>query len=148
MKIMFDSNIFDRLDEIDSQLKGSEEEFDYYITSIQVQELSEIPDTKKEVRTMNLLRLAKLRAKLISTSVAVYGYSRYNMARMGDGIVYNQMLNDSKNNIKDAIIADTAVNEMCTLVTEDDELYKKMTRHNYSVLKMEEFLDLVKKKNN
>lgn len=47
MKIMFDSNIFDRLDEIDVQLKGSHDRFEYFITSIQVEELSEIPDEKK-----------------------------------------------------------------------------------------------------
>lgn len=47
MKFIFDSNIFDRLDKINVQLKGSHDRFEYFITLIQVEELSEMPDEKK-----------------------------------------------------------------------------------------------------
>lgn len=103
---------------------------------------------KKATRIINMIRLASLRAKLIPTSVVISNYSRLDMARMGNGIVYNQMLNESKNNIKDAIIADTAVTESCTLITEDVELYKKMKRHSYSVMNITEFLTLLQNFNN
>lgn len=39
----------------------------------------------------------------------------------------NELLNESGNNREDAIIGDTSVNEDCTLVTNDDQLYNKMT---------------------
>lgn len=72
-----------------------------------------------------MIRLASLRAKLITTSVVISNYSRLDMARIGNGIVYNQILNESKNNIKDFIIAYTSVPKSCTLITEDAEIYKK-----------------------
>lgn len=61
--------------------------------------------------------------------------------KLGSGKVYNELLNASKNNKEDAIIGDTSVNEGYTLVTNDDQLYNKMSSHDYKVLKFEDFLE-------
>lgn len=71
--------------------------------------------------------LADLRAHLVPTSVSVLGEARLGYTRLGDGSVYHKILNDSKNNISDAIITDTAVKEGCILITEDIKFQKNET---------------------
>ena len=138
MKIMFDSNIFDKLPTFIDQIKSSTTIYEYYITTIQVEELCDIPDIEK--RKTNILMLADLRAKLIPNSVCVLGHSRLGYSRLGEGDVYNLIINENKSNIKDAIIADTAVKEGCTLITEDKRFYNKMKSNGFAVLKFDDFL--------
>ncbi|MDU0328952.1 type II toxin-antitoxin system VapC family toxin [Paenibacillus barengoltzii] len=145
-KIMFDSNVFDKLPEFIDRVKNSAgSQYEYYITSIQVEELCEIPDDKQNIRKTNILMLVELRAKLVPISVFILnGRTRLGYARLGNGEVYRKILNDKKTNIDDAVIADTAVYEGCTLVTQDKDLYKKMKNNNYDVMYLEEFLDSFK----
>ena len=143
MKIMFDSNVFDKLPFFISKIKESNSDFSYYITSIQVEELCEIPDSKKEIRKTNILMLADLRAKLIPTTITVLGISRFGYTCLGEGKVYNLILNKNHSNVKDAIIADTSVGEDCTLVTEDTDFYNKMKSNGYKVLKFNDFLQMI-----
>jgi len=142
-KIMFDSNVFDKLPEFIGRVQNSAgSQYEYYITSIQVEELCEIPDDKQDIRKTNILMLVELRAKLVPISVFILnGRARLGYARLGNGEVYRKILNDKKTNIDDAVIADTAVYEGCTLVTQDKDLYKKMKNNNYDVMYLEEFLD-------
>jgi predicted nucleic acid-binding protein len=143
---MFDSNVFDKLPEFIDRVKNSAgSQYEYYITSIQVEELCEIPDDKQNIRKTNILMLVELRAKLVPISVFILnGRTRLGYARLGNGEVYRKILNDKKTNIDDAVIADTAVYEGCTLVTQDKDLYKKMKNNNYDVMYLEEFLDSFK----
>jgi len=145
-KIMFDSNVFDKLPEFIDRVKNSAgSQYEYYITSIQVEELCEIPDDKQNIRKTNILMLVELRAKLVPISVFILnGRTRLGYARLGNWEVYRKILNDKKTNIDDAVIADTAVYEGCTLVTQDKDLYKKMKNNNYDVMYLEEFLDSFK----
>lgn len=85
--------------------------------------------------------LADLRAHLVPTSVSILGKARLGYTRLGDGSVYHKILNDSKNNISDAIIADTAVIEGCILITEDIKFQKKMKRYEYDVMSFDEFIN-------
>lgn len=142
---MFDSNVFDRLPEIIHQIKKSTEtQYEYYITTIQVEELCEIPDSKKDIRARNILMLADLRAKLVPISLFILnGRARLGYARFGDGIVYNKILKNNNGNIDDAVIADTAVYEGCTLITEDKELHSRMTNNGYDVMYLTEFISTI-----
>lgn len=141
---MFDSNIFDRLPEIIPKIKNSaEKQYEYYITTVQIEELCKIPDDKMETRIRNIITLTELRAKLVPTSISVLGKARLGYARLGYGEVYNKILNGHKNNIEDAIIADTAVYEGCTLVTEDKDLYNRMQKNGYEVMYFSEFMDSI-----
>lgn len=141
-RIMFDSNIFDRLPQIIEKIKNSAEtQYEYYITTIQVEELCEIPDHKKEIRVRNILSLAELRAKLVPISVFILnGRARLGYARLGSGQVYYKILNNNKSNTDDAVIADTAVTEGCTLITEDKDLYSRMAKHGYNVMYLSDFI--------
>lgn len=143
-KIMFDSNIFDRLPKIIDKIKDSaEKQYEYYITTIQVEELCKIPDEKMETRVRNIIMLADLRPKLVPTSLFVLGRARLGYAKLGYGEVYNKILNNNKSNIEDAIIADTAVSEGCTLVTEDKDLYDRMLKNGYNVMYFSQFMDTI-----
>jgi len=144
-KIMFDSNVFDQLPSIIDKIKySSESQYEYYITTIQVEELCEIPDEKIEKRKTNILMLADLRAKLVPISLMILnGRARIGYARLGTGEVYNSILNEKRSNIDDAVIADTAVFEGCTLITEDKNLYNRMHRTNYDVMFLDEFLETI-----
>ena len=143
--IMFDSNIFNKLPSFIKKIKESKKEYSYYISTIQIQELAKIKDNKEEQRISNIIMLADLRAHLVPTSVSVLGEARLGYTRLGDGSVYHKILNDSKNNISDAIIADTAVKEGCILITEDIKFQKKMKRHQYDVMSFDEFISSLEK---
>ena len=104
-----------------------------------VGELAKIPDSKQNKRIALFITFSKLGATFIPDSCAIYGHSRYGCCKWGAGKVYHEILNDSKNNIEDAIIADTAVTNDCILLTNDSRFYNKMKRLNYNVMNFTEF---------
>lgn len=140
-KIMFDSMIIDKLPSYIEKLKKSVPEYQYYVTSIQVDEISQIPDTKKNIRRQLMLMLVDLRAILVPLSIFLLGKAHLGYARLGNGKVFHEILNENRSNESDAAIADTAVTEGCTLVTEDRDLYQRMKKHNYDVMCWEDFLN-------
>jgi len=144
-RIMFDTNIYDNIVDQIHEINKTTDRIDYYITAIQIEEICKIPDSKEnieETRTRNFLRLVILRAKIVPTSIFILGYSRFDYACWStpEAVqIYNKFVNPSGNNIKDAIIATTAVCEGCILVTEDKLLYNKMKVNNYEVMNLNEF---------
>lgn len=140
-RIMFDTNVFDKLPEFIELIRDSEIQYEYYITTIQIDELCEIPDCKMDIRKNNFLMLADLRAHLVPLSVFILnGRARLGYTRLGEGEVYKKILNKNKSNIEDAVIADTAVYERCTLITNDDDLYKRMEKNGYDAMKFDDFI--------
>ncbi|MBO5481178.1 MAG: hypothetical protein J6A63_08330 [Clostridia bacterium] len=108
--------------------KTIEEQNDYILKRIK----------KHEKFIVLLIQLSKLTPKFLLDSVLIANHSRVGCACLGDGIVYKTILKETKGNVNDAIIADTAVNNDCYLLTGDDTLYKKMTANNYKVLNIED----------
>ncbi len=143
-KIMFDSNIFDKLPEFIELIHNSSTQYEYYITTIQIDELCEIPDSKIDIRKRNILMLAALRAKLVPISVFILGRAHLGFARLGEGNIYKKILNETGSNIEDAAIADTAVFEGCTLITEDSRFFDKMKSNGYEVMNFSDFLETLK----
>lgn len=144
-KIMFDTNVFDKLPEFIELIRDSATQYEYYITTIQIDELCDIPDHKIDIRKRNFLMLADLRARLVPLSVFILGYARLGYARLGEGEVFNKILNSNRSNIEDAAIADTAVYEGCTLITNDDDLYERMKKNGYDVMKFDDFIKTLNK---
>ena len=89
--------------------------------------------------------LADLRARLVPLSVFILGCARLGYARLGEGEVFNKILNSNRSNIEDAAIADTAVYEGCTLITNDDDLYERMKKNGYDVMKFDDFIKTLNK---
>lgn len=145
--VMFDSNAFDKI--LDGSLKiddleKSKNEFDYYITHIQTDELSNVPDSKKDKRQTLVLYLANIRPRLIPTSCAVWDNSKWGFSKWGGGKYYEKLVNDFKNNINDAIIGDTAISEDLILVTNDNRLKNKVIELGGKAKTVSEFLEMIK----
>ncbi len=141
--IMFDTNAFDKILDgtlsIDLIKDSLSLGYGYFITHIQTDEVSDIPDDKKDKRAKMVLYLSVVAPSLIPTESVVLDYSRASFSKLGDGVIYEQLLNESKNNIKDAIIGETAIINDHTLVTEDDDFKSKVESLGGTALKVEEF---------
>jgi hypothetical protein len=91
IKVMFDTNIFNRL--LDGKIEVDElesEENDYYVTHIQMDELNKCPD--KERRGSLLRIFEEIYQKEIPTESVVLGVSRFNKAKFGDGKILEKAI--------------------------------------------------------
>lgn len=142
MRVMFDSNAFDKMISAETDLDRIAEstKHEYFITSIQIEELANIPDDKREQRILNLLAMCKINARLLLTP-AVIDHARIGFCVFADeNDVYNDLLKASKSNVNDAMIGSTAKRENCTVVTDDDDFSKRLTKHSIPRMTYEEFI--------
>jgi len=130
MGIIFDTNSFDKIltGEIPLDLikRSINKGYRYFVTHIQIDELSNTPDTKKDKRAQLILFLSAVAPSLIPSESFVLGYSRLGFAKLGTAGYYEKLLNENKTNIKDAIIGETAIKNNFILITEDKNFIKKM----------------------
>ncbi len=145
MKVMFDSNAFDKLmglsQEIDFEQR--ETDYEYYITPIQVEELANIPDEKKEIRVRNFLQLSSMRAILIPVP-AIIGYARCGCATVvseEESDILDQLGNGSTRHIKDDLIGTVAKEQGCTVITNDKKFIKRLNNNEISTMTFEEWLN-------
>ena len=128
--VMFDTNSFDKIltGEIPLDLikRSINKGYRYFVTHIQIDELSNTPDTKKDKRAQLILFLSAVAPSLIPSESFVLGYSRLGFAKLGTAGYYEKLLNENKTNIKDAIIGETAIKNNFILITEDKNFIKKM----------------------
>ena len=130
-KFMFDSNAFSSL--LDSGFDWinfftkCEGKYEFYVTALQIEELSDIPDSKKETRIRHLLCLCQMRAKMVP-NIFVLGYGRLGLSVFANenDTTYEDLLFESRSNIKDAMIGEAAKRERCTLVTDDAKFISKL----------------------
>jgi len=141
-KLLIDNNIINKLLENIELFKKKRDRISYCVSAQIVEELANIPDSKKEDRIKLFISLAQIEAQFLLDSVMIWDISRFDLSKYGDGIVYNKILKESKNNIRDAIIADTAVSNDCILLTNDVDLYSRMKNFGYDVLNFDEFRTL------
>ena len=88
--------------------------------------------------------LAELRAKLVPISLLILnGRARLGYVRLGSGEVYRKIVKSNGSNTDDAVIADTAVSEGCTLITEDKDLYTRMKNNGYDVMYLDDFINTI-----
>ena len=125
VKVMFDTNAFDKLFPYIPKLKQLAGEIEYYITDIQICELAKIPDDRKEVRLKNIRNLCELRPYLVSVP---FTFDRINFSKLSfkSEASYKEILNETHSNRNDALIAATAIREGCLLVTDDTRLIKRV----------------------
>lgn len=135
-KLFLDNNSIDVIYENNKLFEKLKKIFIYCISPSVLEELANIPDNKKEKRIKNLITLIELQPKFIYDSVFILDYSRLDCACLGDGKVYNEILNNSHNNVRDAIVADTAINNKCILFTEDVRFYNKMKKRGYDCVNL------------
>jgi rRNA-processing protein FCF1 len=138
-KILLDNNGIDFILENEELFIKATKKYNFYVCTNVVEELAKIPDTKKEKRIRLFITLCKFGATFINDSCHVLGVGRLGMSNLGEGTVYYEILNENNSNVRDAIIADTAVTNNCILLTDDTRLNKKMKNLNYRVMKFKEF---------
>ena len=142
-KILIDNNSVDFILENGEVFVEATKKYKFFVCTSVVEELAKIPDTKLEKRIKLFVSLCKFGATFINDSCFVLGYARIGMSNLGDCKVYNEILNSNRTNVRDSIIADTAVTNSCILLTNDTALYNKMKRFHYSVINHTEFKEII-----
>ena len=140
-KILIDNNTVDFILENEQLFIKANKKYKFFVCTSVVEELAKIPDTKKDRRIRLFISFSKFGATFINDSCFALGYSRFGVSNLGECKVYKEILNESKNNIRDAIIADTAVTNDCILLTNDTDFYNKMKNLNYRVMNFKEFME-------
>lgn len=138
-KVMFDTNAFDMACKESRYIADCLDHITIYVTSIQVEELSNIPDDRKEIRLNNFLTLCDLRPCLIPT---IFTFDRIDFAHFSFETepIYDYLVKEDKSNINDALIGATAYHEKCVLITDDKELTKRMKKvQDAQVMTYEDF---------
>lgn len=140
-KIIFDSNIFDLLvEDSDAVCKLND------IIKLGIAEIL-IPSTIcDELKKSPFKGVPALFPYIkITDAVFILGQSRLGEARLGDGRVYQQHKGDSQQ-LKDAIIADTANLEATMFVSQDNRNRSRLRNLSKSCksLTFDEFLDWLK----
>ena len=143
MDIMFDTNAFDYLKENLEVITNSQYENNYYMTYVQEKELKKMA-LKKENKLEEIFEsVKKIDVKKEPVSVFLVGHTPLGQGRVGPGKVYDELLNDSKNNVEDAIIGEAAISYGHSLVTDDKQLYRKVEKYNINVMTFKEFLEML-----
>ena len=157
MKIMLDSNIFDRIITTQGLLEDLllltvDEKIDIVTTHVQEDELNRIPDVEKRKAVLEVPR------RVIKTGGGIYGVSKYGQGKYGagseEGYSYRDIHKGNPKHAEDAVISLTALNEQVDVfVTEDKTLLKKVTQMTTSLRawSFQDFLyhtEVLKKKSN
>lgn len=146
-KFMFDTNAFSSLLTSKTSWKQffilHKNDFEFLITSIQVEELASIKDENKENRIQHLLCLCEMNAKLVPV-IASLGHWRLGSAVLGGtDNVYTALLNKNRSNVSDALIGDAAYREKCILVTDDKRFIRKLDEVHVPTVTFGQFCDLI-----
>ena len=128
MKCVLDTNIFGRLIDGDLELDDFPANAEFFATHIQINEINNIPDAKRERRGQLLLKFAELAPKIVPPESMVWGAMLWGQMKWGDGAIYNALKRDldsckvKENNANDALIAEVAIANNFTLITTDGDL--------------------------
>ena len=143
MRIMFDTNAFDKIlnSSDDLELITACGENEYYITSIQEEELGSIPD---DYRRQALLSACK-KVALKTPTPAIVGFSKVGDCMPTDADdVYFDLLLETHSNVKDAMIGSAAKREKCTVVTNDKRFTKRLKQYKIPTTEYENFIKSIK----
>lgn len=126
-KYIFDTNIFNRILDGEINISVALKDSEVYVTHIQ---WDEINNTKNIERRNGLAKIFRtINPKNIPTESAVWDISRWDQAKWPkEDNIFEKIksrldeIKKDKNNTKDALIAETAVENKLVLVTEDQNL--------------------------
>jgi predicted nucleic acid-binding protein len=143
-RFMFDTNVFGKILWIQVPHSLLTDRHEYFVTHIQNDELNAAPQRVKN-RLLTVFQV--IPQQRIPTETAIWGISRFDMAKLGDGKLYNLILSElgnkkpleAENNIKDALIGETAINNEIILVTDDKALIDSVERHGGRVMSFNTF---------
>lgn len=113
------------------------------MTYVQEQELMDIPEIKRAKMLSIFSMIKEENIKKIPTTTFILNHTPIGSGGLGNGKVYEKLLNEGKTNVNDALIGETAVTKGYTLVTNDKQLYNKLLKYDIRVMTFEEFLSQI-----
>ena len=147
-KFMFDTNIFNHICDNGIEISGHLSNHLYYITHVQY---DEIYATKNISRREELLSIfQKIEQDPIATETFTLDISKLDKAKLGISIIYGQILSRlekikrKKNNIQDALIAETAITKHLVLVTDDKDLLIVISELGGEAINFNQFMNLAR----
>jgi len=142
---MFDTNIFNRVLDGGIDVAPFVGKARFLATHVQLDELSRTSDQSR--RTSLLAVFEKVPQETVPTKTFVLQTSVLDSAEVGEGTLYSKMrceldqLNKGKpNNVEDALIAETAIKNDFTLVSDDRDLSQVTKQNGGSCVNLKEFL--------
>ena len=138
IRIMLDTNAFDKLIEVGGIDVSYSEKIQFFITNIQIKELASIPDEKIDKRINVFMMVCNLRPTIIPIAFS-FSNLTFSHLKYSGGEIVSDIRKENGSNEKDALIADAAVKEGCILITNDSELSKKMLKINKQAMTYENF---------
>jgi predicted nucleic acid-binding protein len=140
---MFDTNIFDAI--LDGKIDAARLfiNTECYITHIQKDELGAIESSEKNNRKQELLKtLNSISLKSISTESAVWDISKWGEAKWtSEDNLLDDLSKNNPANVRDALIAETAIRNNMILITNDLKLLKKIKALGGSAITLEQFCE-------
>lgn len=138
MRILLDNNAIDKMGNHLNFIK-KHPEIEFFVCR---EVAGEVSQNNSYNPTMNIISLLKAGVKYLPNTGFVFGHSALDgestFSSALQNAVYYNILNETRSNISDAIIASTAHNNNCILLTYDKKLYNKMKKFNYQVTTFEE----------
>jgi predicted nucleic acid-binding protein len=142
---MFDTNIFNAILDGGIDIHQLNHDNAYFVTHIQFDELQ---NTRNDERRNQLIQIFTLIAPTSTpTETFILDVSRLGKAKLGDSQIYTDIKNylDSRNNskennIQDALIAETAILQNLTLVTNDRHLLSTTIAFKGFAINLRDFL--------
>jgi predicted nucleic acid-binding protein len=150
-KYLFDTNVFNRIFELEIEEEWFPRDAQYFMTHIQRDELAKTPDPLRRLHLMFVL--SSVGPTSISTASAMWNVSKWDQCEWGseDGL-FQKMLKSlnarnggKKNNGSDVLIGETALRNDCRLVTDDADLATVVREFHGKTMTFSEFLTLSEK---
>ena len=146
-KCMFDTVIFNRIVENCLPVERLPKCLDLYVTHVQQDELNGTGDPEKKARLNRVF--GDLGPEMISTESAVWGVSKWGQAKWTADDNLWKPIRDAldlkkrkRNNIQDALIAETAIRRGFTLVTEDTNLVEVTNSYGGQCISFQDMMNL------
>lgn len=145
---MFDTNIFNRILDKRIEINRFRRKANFYATHVQFDELKATSNTQRRQELISVFEEITGNNKIPSASF-VLDVSRLGEAKLGDKNInlyskikteLDKQNNNKSNNIQDALIAETAIKNKVTLVTEDTDLLAVTRRFHGRCANIKEML--------
>lgn len=139
-----DTNIFNRI--LDGKLEiqtFQNSGFQFFATHVQKDELEKTPNA---IRRKELLEIFQNTSTNLATESALWGKSKWGQAKWAKDDLVSEIIREldkiekKKNNKQDALIADTAIKNKMTLLTEDGPLYDVAKQFGGNVERLKDFI--------
>lgn len=138
---IFDTNIFDKILDNQTNLDELPKNSKYFVTHIQKDEITKISKPEKQERKNHLLEVFNLIEKEeVLTESFVWGASLWGKCKWGAGKIFDKLKMGNDKHIEDALIGETAIKNNLVLVTNDKDFLNKVVELGGQAISFEEFM--------